>query len=551
MVYKIQQVETTSYSDQKPGTSGLRKQVKYLTSKINYVENFIQSIYNAIDDKSVIVCGGDGRFYSDAVIDKVVKISAANGIEKLIIGKNGILSTPAVSSIIREKKASGGIILTASHNPGGPDGDFGIKFNGKNGGPATEIFEESKSIKSYSICKDLEVKIDQIESKTFEIENNKKFTVEIIDSIETYLNLMKEIFDFNKIKTFLSKGDFNILIDSLNGVMGPYTEKVFVDEFGLDKKCLRNYKPLPDFGGLHPDPNLTYAKGLLDEMKTGVYDFGAAFDGDGDRNMILGKDGFFVTPSDSLAVIGANLKLIPYFKKTGVHGFARSMPTAPAIDQVAKKLGLKCFEVPTGWKFFGNLMDEKLISLCGEESFGTGSDHIREKDGLWTVLCWLSILAEKGTNDRASVSEIVNEHWKIYGRNFFTRYDYENCETKGCDLLMEHLNNYVQNKSLENKLFPTNITDLSQCYVVEKVDNFEYLDCGIRIIFKDGSRIILRLSGTGSTNATLRLYIDRYTKNEFLYTEETSKVLETLVKIALDLAKVETFTGMKEPTVIT
>jgi len=568
MALRIVQVATTPYADQKPGTSGLRKPVKSFIEQKNYTENFIQSILNSVDDKSLLICGGDGRYYLSDAVNLIAQISAANGVQKLVIGQNGILSTPSVSSVIRKLKASGGIILTASHNPGGIKGDFGIKYNSSNGGPAVEritnkIYEISKSITQYSICPDLKIDITKLGSTNYELENGKKFTIEVIDSIEIYLNLMKQIFDFNKIKSLLNNGKFNILIDSLCGVMGSYAKRVFVNEFGLKEDSLRNFVTLPDFGGKHPDPNLTYADELVAEMKTGKFDFGAAFDGDGDRNMILGKNGFFVTPSDSLAFIAANLNLIPYFKQKGITGFARSMPTAPSVDMVAKQMNLNCYEVPTGWKFFGNLMDKQLICLCGEESFGTGSDHIREKDGLWTVLCWLSILAEKAVNGEVSVQKLIEDHWSRFGRNYFTRYDYENCSSENCNRMMDYLNEQAAQGSLIGKTFSDTQyggDNQEKIYKIVKMDNFQYLDPvdqsltknqGIRIIFDDTSRIIVRLSGTGSSGATVRLYVDSYIDDKSKLTRATDVTLRSLVKIALELTQVQKYTERDEPTVIT
>ena len=399
-----------------------------------------------------------------------------------------------------------------------------------------QIYEISKQIKDYRISKTLDYDIKTVGIHKFKV-LDKVFTLEVIDPVDDYLQLMKEIFDFPKLKSFLSDDVFRIRIDAMNGVMGPYVNRIFVEELNCDPKCVVNCRPLPNFGGKHPDPNLTYAADLVDDMKTGEYSFGAAFDGDGDRNMILGQNGFFVTPSDSLAVIAANLKMIPYFEKNGVKGYARSMPTAGAVDKVANKLNLRCYEVPTGWKFFGNLMDSGLLSLCGEESFGTGSDHIREKDGLWAVLAWLTILA----NTRMSVEEVIFNHWKSFGRNFFTRYDYENCSSTECQKMMERMEHMVADDSLIGK-------QLGSHYVVSKADNFEYKDPvdgsvtqnqGIRIIFQDGSRIVVRLSGTGSSGSTVRLYVDRYINDESKFKEDSQTVLNPLIDIAIDLIQIK------------
>lgn len=555
-------VSTTPYDDQKPGTSGLRKKVKVF-QKQNYTENFIQATLSAMGDKligSTLVVGGDGRYYVKEAVDLIAKISAANKVRKLIIGQNGILSTPATSCIIRKRHTDGGIILTASHNPGGPDEDFGIKFNIENGGPAptgvtSKIFEISKNIKEYKICPDLKVDITKISEENMEVDGSP-FTVEVIDSVQDYLDLMKEIFDFPKIKEYLATGcdgkPFPILINSLNGVMGPYAKRVFCDELGAPANSVVNCIPLEDFGGRHPDPNLTYAKDLVDAMATGNYCFGAAFDGDGDRNMLLGHKAFFVTPSDSLAVLAANLDCIPYFQKTGVKGYARSMPTAGAVDKVAAKTGKECFETPTGWKFFGNLLDAGRISICGEESFGTGSDHIREKDGCWAALAWLSVLSDR----KKSVEQMCVDHWEKYGRTFFTRYDYENCETDPSNKMISMLQDYVKDGSLKGKSF----TEEGKSYTIDKVDDFEYKDPidgsvttnqGIRIIFTDGSRIVFRLSGTGSSGATIRMYVDSHESDPAKHKLSAQELLKPLIKIALNISKLQELTGRTGPTVIT
>ncbi|RWS17055.1 Phosphoglucomutase-like protein [Dinothrombium tinctorium] len=549
-------VSTTPYDGQKPGTSGLRKPVNVFMSN-NYTQNFVQSILDAINtENDLLIIGGDGRYYVQEAVQIIIKMCAANGVKRLIVGQNGIFSTPAVSNLIRKHKASGGIILTASHNPGGINGDFGIKYNCENGGPAPEgvtnqIYERTKNIKQYKICPTLNVDIANIGANEYKVDGNT-FRVEVIDSVADYSTLMKEIFDFPKLKTYVSNPSNKILIDAMNGVMGPYAKQIFIDELGAASDAVVHSTPLPDFGGEHPDPNLTYAAGLVKAMSSGDYVFGAAFDGDGDRNMILGHKAFFVTPSDSLAVIAANIELIPYFKKTGVKGFARSMPTAGAVDQVARKLNKNVYEVPTGWKFFGNLMDSNQLSLCGEESFGTGSDHIREKDGCWAVLAWLTILA----NTQLSVEELVKNHWKTFGRNFFTRYDYENCDAKKCDEMIARMEKIVADGSLLNTKYKIGNKES----VIITNDNFEYKDPvdhsvssrqGIRILFDDGSRIVLRLSGTGSQGATVRLYVDCYADDISVIEQESSEVLKPLVDIAIDLLKIKEYTGRDKPTVIT
>lgn len=562
MVLKSVQVATKAYDGQKPGTSGLRKAVKVFQQE-HYTENFVQSILNALGSQlpgSTLIVGGDGRYFCKEAVDIIIKISAANGVSKLIVGQNGILSTPAVSCLIRKYKVSGGILLTASHNPGGPDNDFGIKFNISNGGPAPtgvtdEIYNLTKKITQYSIVPDLKCSISQIGTQTFQVDG-RTFTVEIVDSVNDYLALMKEIFDFETLKSLIQgssgRPPFKVLINAMHGVTGPYVRRIFVDELGAPENNTVNTVPLEDFGGHHPDPNLTYAADLVDAMKEGDYDFGAAFDGDGDRNMILGHKAFFVNPSDSLAVLATSLESIPYFKKTGVKGYARSMPTGRAVDRVAKEKGKQCFEVPTGWKFFGNLMDAGKLSLCGEESFGTGSDHIREKDGIWAVLAWLSVIAHL----KEPVEQILRLHWTKYGRDFFTRYDYENCELEPCNKMMEELEKLVTSPDFVSKTFTANGVD----FTVVEADNFKYTDPvdnsvstkqGIRIMFKNQSRLIFRLSGTGSSGATVRLYAECYESDPSRLFISASEALQPLIQVALELSKLPQFTGRDAPTVIT
>uniref|UniRef100_A0A8C2KX10 Phosphoglucomutase 1 n=1 Tax=Cyprinus carpio TaxID=7962 RepID=A0A8C2KX10_CYPCA len=475
---KITVIKTKPYTDQKPGTSGLRKRVTVFQQNQHYAENFIQSIISTIDpaqrQEGTLVVGGDGRFFMKDAIQLIVQIAAANGIGRLVIGQNGIMSTPAVSCVIRKIKAIGGIILTASHNPGGPSGDFGIKFNISSGGPAPEgitdkIFQISKSLQEYHICPELKVDLSATGKQIFEVDTFKPFTVEIVDSVESYAEMLRDIFDFAALKELLSgPNHINVRLDAMHGVMGPYVRKIVCEELGSPANSAVNCVPSEDFGGHHPDPNLTYAADLVSAMKGGEYDFGAAFDGDGDRNMVLGKHGFFVNPSDSVAVIGANITSIPYFQKTGVKGLARSMPTSGALDNVAKALKMPLFETPTGWKFFGNLMDAGKLSLCGEESFGTGSDHIREKDGLWAVLAWLSILATR----KQSVEDIMKDHWQKFGRNFFTRYDYEEVDSDAANKMIDHLQTTMSDKAFLGQKFSSG----DKTYQVEKADNFEYTD---------------------------------------------------------------------------
>ncbi|KAI8887357.1 Phosphoglucomutase, first 3 domain-containing protein [Backusella circina FSU 941] len=550
----ILSVPTQPFEGQKPGTSGLRKRVKVFQQE-NYTENFIQSMLEAIPESdggaknATLVIGGDGRYYSDEVLQVIVKCSLGQGVSKLIVGVNGIVSTPAASNLIRKHKATGGILLTASHNPGGPDNDFGIKYNCSNGGPAPEsvtdkIYEITKTIKELKVADAPKVDFSKVGTQKV-----GDMTIEIIDGVNDYVTLMKEIFDFDAIKGFLANNkDFKLLFDGMNGVTGPYGQRLFVEEFGLPQSSVMRCKPLPDFGGAHPDPNLTYAHDLVERVEKEGLDFGAASDGDGDRNMIIGKNAF-VTPSDSVAIIAHYAKeAIPYFKKHGVNGLARSMPTSQAVDLVAKKMGVEYFEVPTGWKFFGNLMDAGRCSVCGEESFGTGSDHIREKDGLWAIVAWLSIIAY--TNK--SVQDILQDHYKVYGRNFFSRYDYEEVDGTRAEEMVDRLRNQIASSELVNK----KVGD----FTIDKADDFEYLDPidgsiskkqGVRIIFKDGSRIIIRLSGTGSQGATVRLYVEKYSSNPEEYPKDTQEALKPLIDVALELSELVKFTGRDEPTVIT
>jgi len=558
-IHKIERVATSPFAGQKPGTSGLRKKVVEFT-KPHYMENFIQATLSALGDKlegSVLVVGGDGRFGTVDAVVKIIKMAAANKVKKLFVAADGIMSTPAVSCVIRKHSATGGFILSASHNPGGPNGDFGIKFNTSNGGPAptdvTEnIFRLTESIGEYKICSDLQPQVDKIGTQKFDIEGGSVLEVEVVDSLQDYVDLMKSIFDFEAIKKHLQST--KILINSLHGVTGPYAERIFGDELGASKESsFMKTEILPDFGGGHPDPNLTYAADLVDAMAADPeLGFGAAFDGDGDRNMILGSGAFFVTPCDSLAVIAHHLDAIPYFRAHPVAGYARSMPTSGALDRVAKAKGKECFETPTGWKFFGNLLDAGKIALCGEESFGTGSDHVREKDGIWAALAWLQILAV----EKSSVEQVLKSFWKIYGRNFFTRYDYEGCESDPCNKMMAELQEFVDDKSNVGKSYQS----MGKTFVVSHIDNFSYTDPvdasvtskqGIRIFFEDGSRIVMRLSGTGSSGATVRLYVDSYESDEANQCKSAQEMLKPCVNVALQISKLTQFTGRTEPTVIT
>ncbi|CAB3230213.1 unnamed protein product [Arctia plantaginis] len=553
-------VDTKPFEGQKPGTSGLRKKVKVFAQE-HYTENFIQSILNANKDSLVgctLVVGGDGRYLVKEVVDKIIKISAANGVARLLVGQNGILSTPAVSYLIRKYKTLGGIILSASHNPGGIDNDFGIKFNCANGGPApdattNQIYDITTTIKQYKVVPEINCDISKIGVSNFDV-NGSKFTVEVIDSVNDYVAYMKEIFDFRQIKALIQgtpqRKPFNVLIDAMSGVTGPYVKRIFIDELGAKESNVRRIVPLEDFGGAHPDPNLTYAADLVNAVKGGDYDLGAAFDGDGDRNMIIGRNAFFVTPSDSLAVLANNLHHIPYFQRSGVQGYARSMPTAAAVDRVAAATGKEMFEVPTGWKYFGNLMDAGRLSLCGEESFGTGSDHVREKDGMWAALAWLSVIAATSQ----SVEDILKSHWAQFGRNYFTRYDYEECASNPCNEMMQCLEKTITSPGFVGSSHSSG----DKTYVVKLADNFSYMDPidqsvamkqGLRIIFEDGSRIVLRLSGTGSSGATVRLYIDSYEAENVL--GDAQVMLKPLIDVALKISQLQKYTRREAPTVIT
>ncbi|MBB4566525.1 alpha-D-glucose phosphate-specific phosphoglucomutase [Rhizobium leucaenae] len=541
----IKTIPTKPYADQKPGTSGLRKKVPVFQQP-NYAENFIQSIFDSLEgyQGKCLVIGGDGRFYNREVIQKAIKMAAANGFGKVMVGKGGILSTPAASNIIRKYKAFGGIVLSASHNPGGPTEDFGIKYNIGNGGPAPEkitdaIYERTKVIESYKISDFADINLDRIGR-----EDVGGMIVSVIDPVEDYAALMEELFDFGAIRNLISLG-FRLCFDAMSAVTGPYAKEIFEIRLGAPGGSVRNFLPLPDFGGHHPDPNLVYCKELYDEMMgDDAPDFGAASDGDGDRNLIIGK-GIYVTPSDSLAILAANANLAPGYSH-GIAGIARSMPTSGAADRVAEKRGIGIYETPTGWKFFGNLLDAGMATICGEESSGTGSNHVREKDGLWAVLLWLNILAVRGE----SVIDIVTQHWATYGRNYYSRHDYEGVDTDAANGLIDALREKLPT------LPGTKFGDLT----VSAADDFAYHDPvdksvsqhqGIRILFEGGSRVVFRLSGTGTTGATLRVYIERYEPDSTRHNIETQEALADLIAAAQDIADIKGRTGRDAPTVIT
>ncbi|RKE83728.1 alpha-D-glucose phosphate-specific phosphoglucomutase [Rhizobium sp. AG855] len=541
----ISTVSTKPYADQKPGTSGLRKKVPVFQQE-NYAENFIQAIFDSLEgfEGQTLVIGGDGRFYNREVIQKALKMAAANGFGKVMVGKGGILSTPAASHVIRKYKAFGGIVLSASHNPGGPTEDFGIKYNIGNGGPAPEkitdaIFDRTRNIDSYKIADVADIDLDTTGS--FDLAG---MTVEVIDPVTDYADLMETLFDFPAIRALIA-GGFRVVIDSMSAVTGPYAVEILEKRLGAPAGSVRNEIPLPDFGHHHPDPNLVHAKELYDDvMSADGPDFGAASDGDGDRNMVVGK-GMFVTPSDSLAMIAANATCAPGYKN-GIAGIARSMPTSAAADRVAEKLGIGMFETPTGWKFFGNLMDAGKVTVCGEESFGTGSDHVREKDGLWAVLFWLNIVAAR----KQSVKEIVESHWAEYGRNYYSRHDYEAVDTDNANALVTALRAKLDSLP-GSKINGLTVTAADDFAYHDPIDHSVSKNQGIRILFEGGSRIVFRLSGTGTSGATLRLYVERYEPDASRHGIETQEALADLIAAAEEVAEIKRYTGMDVPTVIT
>ncbi|MDF1582086.1 MAG: alpha-D-glucose phosphate-specific phosphoglucomutase [Methyloprofundus sp.] len=543
---QINTIQTQAYADQKPGTSGLRKKVKAF-QQAHYLANFVQSIFSALEasDNKTLVIGGDGRYFNREAIQIILKIAVANGFTNFIIGQGGLLSTPAASHLIRKYQTLGGLILSASHNPGGPDEDFGIKYNISNGGPAPEqytdaFFAYSKTITEYKSADLPDVDLDNIGEQ--QIEN---ISIRIIDPVDDYAELMRSLFDFDLLKRVISSGKLTLRFDAMHAITGPYATRILQDILGAPAGSVINEVPLEDFGGHHPDPNLAHAKQLADLMFTpNAPDFAAASDGDGDRNMILGSN-IFVTPSDSLAIIAANAHLVPGYA-TGISGVARSMPTSQAVDRVAAKMQLPCFETPTGWKFFGNLLDADKITLCGEESFGTGSNHVREKDGLWAVLFWLNIVAKKSQ----SVQQIVSEHWQEYGRDIYSRHDYEAVESDLANDIMDHLRSQLAML----------IGQLCGSYTVKYADEFSYTDPvdhsvsaqqGIRIGFEDGSRIIFRLSGTGTVGATLRIYVEKYEADASKHHQDPQDALAELIELAEQFCEIKKRTGRVEPTVIT
>ena len=549
-------VATQAIAGQRPGTSGLRKKVTVF-QQAPYLENFVQSIFDSLEgfQGQTLVLGGDGRFFNDTAIQSIVRMAAANGFGRVLVGQHGILSTPAASCVIRKHAAFGGIILSASHNPGGPDGDFGIKYNTGNGGPAPEKITEAIYANTLAIRRWLTVDAADVNLAVIAPSVVGGMVVEVVDSVADHADLLATLFDFGRIGTLLRSGTFRICFDAMHAVTGPTAHEIFVTRLGAPAASVINGVPLPDFGGGHPDPNPTYAEDLMATMfreaapdfgegREASPDFGAASDGDGDRNMIVGRR-FVVTPSDSLAVLAANAHLVPGYA-AGLKGLARSMPTSAAVDRVAAALGIPCFETPTGWKFFGNLLDAGQVTLCGEESAGTGSDHVREKDGVWAVLFWLDIVAARGE----SVEAIVRDHWRRFGRNFYSRHDYEGVDTAAANGLMAHL----------RAALATLPGQTVNGALIASADDFAYTDPvdasvstaqGIRIGLADGSRIVFRLSGTGTEGATLRVYLERYEPDVAQHGTPTQAALAGLTALADTLAGITQRTGRAQPTVMT
>lgn len=538
-------IPTTPFSDQRPGTSGLRKKVTVFQQP-RYVENFIQAIFETVENRngSTLVIGGDGRFFNESVVQTAIKMAAANGFGRVLVGQKGLLSTPAASCVIRKHKAIGGLVLSASHNPGGPDGDFGIKFNMSHGGPAPEsfteaVFKRASAITEYAIADDADIDLNRVGATKV-----GGMAVEVIDPVADYAELMEQLIDFEKIADLFRSG-FRMRFDALSAITGPYAKAILEGRLGAPAGTVVNGEPKPDFGGHHPDPNPVHAHDLMELMYgPDAPDFGAASDGDGDRNMIVAPK-LFVTPSDSLAILTSHAHLAPGYAK-GLAGVARSMPTSRAADRVAAQLGINCFETPTGWKFFANLLDAGLITLCGEESAGTGSNHIREKDGLWAVLLWLNILAVT----RRPADQIVREHWAAFGRDYYTRHDYEELETAPANELMDALR--AKLPSLPGQRFGS--------LTVESCDDFAYTDPvdtsvtpkqGIRILFAEDARAVFRLSGTGTSGATLRVYLERFEPNADRHDLTTADVLAPVIEAANEIAEIAARTGRNEPSVVT
>ena len=540
----INTVSSSPFSDQKPGTSGLRKRTTVFQQP-HYLANFVQAIFDvaALASGETLIIGGDGRYFNAAAIQIILRVAAGNGITRIMVGRDGLLSTPAASHLIRLHGA-GGIILSASHNPGGPNGDFGIKYNTRNGGPAPEQFTNAVAARAANISSYQSAEMANVSLGTVGIQQIESLRIDVVDPVVEYAALMESLFDFNAIRVMFA-GGFRMRFDAMHAITGPYAQEILERKLGASKGTVINGTPLPDFGGGHPDPNLTYAHDLVEEMFGATPpDFGAASDGDGDRNMIIGGN-FFVTPSDSLALLAANATRVPGYAN-GLAGVARSMPTSAAVDRVAQALNLPCFETPTGWKFFGNLLDAGQITLCGEESFGTGSNHVREKDGLWAVLFWLNILARRAQ----SVEEIVKEHWAKFGRNYYTRYDYEEIPTDAANGVMSHLREQLSQLSgttMANRI----VTAADDFSYHDPVDGSTSSHQGLRILFEDGARVVYRLSGTGTSGATIRVYIESYESDTEKQNLDAATALKDLIAAALEVAELKSRTGRDAPTVIT
>jgi phosphoglucomutase len=541
----VSTIATEPFGDQRPGTSGLRKKVAVFQQP-HYLENFLQSVFDSLEGfrGQTLVVGGDGRYYNRAAVQTILKMAAANGFGRILVGRGGLLSTPAASCVIRKHRAFGGVILSASHNPGGPHGDFGIKYNVTNGGPAPEqvteaIYRRTQAIREYRILDAPDVSLDRLGSTRL-----GDTMVEVIDSVADYQDLMQALFDFDRLAELLRSG-FAIRFDAMSAATGPYAKAILEDTLGAPPGSVVNAEPLENFGGHHPDPNPIYAKELYDLMLGhDAPDFGAASDGDGDRNMVMGR-GAYVTPSDSLAVLAANAQLAPGYAR-GLAGIARSMPTSRAADRVAEALGIGCYETPTGWKFFGNLMDAGRVTLCGEESFGTGSDHVREKDGLWAVFLWLNVLAAT----RKPVADVLRAHWARFGRNFYSRHDYEEIDGAAAAELMDELRRQLV--SLPGRsLGGFHVQDADDFSYEDPIDGSLVTKQGVRLLFEGGGRVVYRLSGTGTAGATLRIYLELFEPDPAQHHQDPQRALAPLIGISRDLVALEGRTGRAVPSVIT
>jgi phosphoglucomutase len=545
-IITLRDIATTPFADQRAGTSGLRKKVTVFQQP-HYLENFVQAIFDTVaaPEGSTLVVGGDGRYHNREAIQTILRMAAANGFGRVLVGRGGILSTPAASHVIRKYQAFGGVVLSASHNPGGPDGDFGIKYNIENGGPAPERVTEAVAARAKVITRYRTLDAPPVPLDRTGGERLGPMAVQIIDPVADYAQLMESLFDFEALRDLLSGGRFRMRFDAMHAVTGPYAIEILERRIGAPSGTVMNGEPRPDFGGGHPDPNLTYAPELVAMMTAAdAPDFGAASDGDGDRNMILGAH-FFVTPSDSLAVLAANATLVPGYAR-GLAGVARSMPTSQAVDQVARELGVRCYETPTGWKFFGNLLDAGAITLCGEESFGTGSDHVREKDGLWAVLFWLNVLARH----QRSVEDVLREHWVRFGRNFYTRHDYEALPAAAAEEVFERVRGHLP-RLAGTTLGPFRVAAADEFSYHDPVDGSISQRQGLRVLLDGGGRIIFRLSGTGTEGATIRLYVESYEPDPARHRADPQTALAPLIDIALQLSELRERTGRDVPTVIT